>query len=225
MHDQELDEKLKRKITTAIIQSYPAGFWRELYDRIAGMYADMYEQIKHDGTVLDSQKICKLQQDRPFKIDWVMAEVAKRHGISCSTEAVPNNGWNHAYAVSGNLGITQSYVPTFNDFPQHAKFREALSKASKFPQLEFEDQEAFNKEYEFYGLIAHTPIARRFDEQSCKLGSAQLCIPHPGMNEWALTVGLLELESLYTGRNVATEIVARKTPSLKKRSKKDENDH
>lgn len=224
MRDQELDEELKRRIIQAIVESYPAAFWRELYDRIAIMYLSMYEQIKHDTTVLDSHKLLKLQQDRPFKIDWVMSDVAQRFNIPCTTEAVSDGVWNHAYAVSGSVGLTQSYVQYYGEFPQAARFRQELSKASKFPKLEFAGEKAFNKAYEFYGLVAHSPIARKFDENSCKLASAQLCIPHPGMNEWAATIGLLELESKYAEHKAINNVESRKSPTLRKRAVKGSDD-
>ena len=202
------------RIIQAVVDSYPRGFWRDLYDRISGAYADLFLEVKNDARTLDLQRMAQLQQIRPFRIDFEMTKVAETHGISCSINEVPNNRWRHAYAVAGSLGITQSYVQAYGEFPPPARFREGLSEASRLPTLAFDNDGEFNDSYEFYGLVTHTPIGRRFDERSCMLGSAQLCVPHPGMEEWAAIVGLPELVAQYPSEQVV-EKVSSKGPRFK----------
>lgn len=188
---------LRKRIVSSVVRSFPRDFWTDFHARLVGAYSDLYEEVKNDTNTLELQRPLKLQQDRPFRMDFELTRVAAKHGIVCSVNEIPNNRWRHAFAVSGSLGVTQSYVPEYGEFPQPAVFRESLSNASRFPMLALENDGEFNKEYEFYGLVAHTPLGRGFDETSCKLGAAQLCVSHPGMGAWAANIGLLELAAEY----------------------------
>lgn len=130
-------------------------------------------------------------------MDWELHQAALLHGLAVTAKELPSNKWRHTYATAGSFGLTQSYVPNAGDLPAPAKFREALAEAANCPRLPLDGPEEIYAVKEFYGLIAHTPVGKRFAEDEQKLGTLMLCVPDRTMKAWALAVSVPELIAMY----------------------------
>ncbi|MCH8097939.1 MAG: hypothetical protein IID53_12760 [Proteobacteria bacterium] len=85
--------------------------------------------------------------------------------------------------------------------PKPARFRErhaAMSNIPKFPRLDLGDEPPevlLGKD--FYGLLAHNPVGKRFTEHEQRLGMMQFCIPVNDCSGWAVELAIEEIVSAY----------------------------
>ncbi|GAB5540006.1 MAG: hypothetical protein Salg2KO_21090 [Salibacteraceae bacterium] len=218
----EAREQLKQHITSRAVDTFSKEFLTEIQDRIGRAYVGTYDHVAHDKTVLKEQKIHKLRQDRCFRMDFELSEIATKFGLQNTAKKLPENDWAFAYVVNGDFGFTQSYVQKIGDLPNPAKYREQFAESARVPRLSLENDSEFYKPRNFYGLFAHNPIGAKFDEDSQKLGSLQFCVPFMDMKGWALEISVPELISLFP--SVSKTPLAKsgptwKTPAEKKQVK------
>ncbi len=215
-------DRLREQIVAAATTDIPKSFLEDLSSRAKLAYSDTYQEVAQSRTVLREQRLAKIRQTRPFRMDWELAQAAQSAGLAYSAKELAENDWSYAYVVAGNFGFTQSYVPTLGALPQSAKFRDDLAAAARIPRLAIDAPEEVFQPRRFYGLFAHNPIGRTFTEDHQKLGSLQLCVPFENMSGWALEIGVLEL---IAGFPTATkDDVAGRGPNWKKDVAKKESD-
>jgi hypothetical protein len=92
-------------------------------------------------------------------------------------------------------------VQAIGAMPKPAKYREqlaAMSAIPKAPRFDFGDepQEVLLGK-DFYGLLAHNPVGKRFTEHDQRLGMIQFCIPVDDCTEWAVELTVEEILSAY----------------------------
>lgn len=199
------EELLREHILAQVTTSIPKAFLVEAQERIRRAYPEVYLAVAHSVTTLPEQQIFKLNQDRCFRVDWELHEAAKAHGLNVTAKELPHNKWHHTYVTAGAFGLTQSYVPRVGDFPQPAKFREALAEAANCPRLPLDDAAEIYSAKEYYALLAHTPVGRRFVEEDQKLGTFMFCVPDRTMKTWALSIGVSEVIALYPADEKTTK--------------------
>lgn len=207
-------DHLKNHIRLAAIDSLPKVFIEELIKRAEMTYAQCYADLKDDPLTLPEQRSAKLKDDRFYRMERELSEAAKKHGLAITARALPENTHHFVYVVSGVFGLTQSYVQAMGEMPNPAKFRESLSSAAAIPRLPIDDLAEIYSPRKFYGLFAHNPIGKRFDDELQKLGTIQLCVPFPEMSGWADEISLNELLSLYPA-DATIKKVAERAPTWK----------
>ena len=191
------EERVREHITTQLVANVPRNFLEDFDRRAKAAYLDRYLDVKQDRSTIDEQRASKLIQDRMFRMEWELAEAAKAYGLPTTSKLLPENTWAYTYVSAGTFGITQCYVQTVGALPIPAMYRKRLAKAADCPRLPLDDCEDIYQLKEFYALLAHNPIGRRFQEDEQKLGTLQLCIPCRDMNGWTFAMNLPELLSYY----------------------------
>lgn len=199
------EEQVRQHILTQAMKAIPKSFLVEMQDRIRRAYLEEFSSVSHNLTTLAEQQIFKLNQDRCFRVDWELHEAAKAHGLSVTAKELPSNKWRHTYATVGVFGLTQSYVPRVGDLPHAARFREALAEAANCPRLPLDDSAEIYSVREYYALLAHTPVGRRFVEADQKLGSLTLSVPDRTMKAWALSISVPEFIAMYAAEEKSTK--------------------
>lgn len=191
-------ERLKSIIVTTIVRDVPKQFWADLRGGARQAYADVFAQIAADPNILDEQRIDRLRQDRHYRMEHLLSSLCDRHGIVKSHTLLAENSQHYVYAVSGVIGMTQSYVPTIGELPKPARYWERLASANDVPRLDLGDEPPevlIGKSY--YGLIAHNPVGKRFDANEQKLGMIQFCVPSKDGKAWAVELAMEELTAAY----------------------------
>jgi hypothetical protein len=184
-------------------------------------YIDVFSQIKNDPNMVLEQRIDRLRQDRHFRMEHVLSSLSDRHGIAKSHTSLAENSQHYVYAAKGDIGMTQSYVPTIGDLPKPARYWERLASANDIPRLDLGDEPPevlIGKQY--YGLIAHNPVGRKFDADEQKLGMVQFCVPSQDSKIWALELSIEDLTSAYPEDKKDAE--TKREPVWKDRNKEDQ---
>lgn len=189
--------ELREAVVDAAVRNIPRGFLEEVQRRAEQAYQDTFQQVNLDPSVLGEQKIHKLRQDRAFRMEFDLAQAAMSHKLPHTAKPVAQNDWSFCLVSAGEFALTQSYVSHVGALPQSAKFREDLAAAAVFPRLPLDAPAEVFELKNHYGLLAHNPVGAAFTEDKQKLGTIQLCIPHPDMKAWAAQVSLTELLSFY----------------------------
>jgi len=193
--------RLRHAILSMIVRDLPLGFWEDARTRAMQTYLDIFHEIKSDPNALDEQRLDKLYQDRHFRMERLLADLAKKHGLACSPTILDENNRRYVYVTKGSFGLTQTYVQAIGGMPHPARFRERLAAMNGIPdepRLDFGDEpREVLLEKEFYGLLAHNPVGKRFIENDQKLGMIQFCVPSPGCTRWALQLTIQEIISAY----------------------------
>jgi hypothetical protein len=134
-------------------------------------------------------------------MEFLLKALAEKHAIPCSPNVVEKNGRYYVYAAKGAIGMTQSYVPTIGAMPKPAKYLDrlaAMNAISRAPQLLLGDEppEVFVGK-DFFGLLTHNPVGKRFTEQDQTLGMIQFCVPVLDNSEWAAQLSITEILLAY----------------------------
>lgn len=194
-------QRLRDTILSTIIRDFPQKFWEEAKRRTQQTYLDVFYQVQLDPNVVAEQRLDKLYQDRHFRMEHLLAILADEHGLAQTSTLLTENNRHYVYATKGNIGLTQVYVPAIGSMPKPARFRErhaALSNIPKFPRLDLGDEPPevlLGKD--FYGLLAHNPVGKRFTEREQRLGMMQFCIPVNDCSRWAVELAIEEIVSAY----------------------------
>jgi hypothetical protein len=157
--------------------------------------------VRADPNVVGEQRIDKLYQDRHFRMEHLLTMLAREHGLACSSTLLSENNRHYVYCAKGAIGLTQTYVPAIGAMPKPARYREqlaAMSDIPKFPRLDLGDEPSevlLGKD--FYGLLAHNPIGKRFSEHDQRLGMIQFCAPVKDCSEWAVQITIEEIVAGY----------------------------
>lgn len=215
MKQMDAYERLKATAATTIIRDIPSGYWEELRARGLNVYADTFAEVEADPNVHPDQKIDDLLQRRHFRMENLLVQLAVRHGLLHSMNLIVQNNRRHAYVYCGDVGMTQSYVQAIGDMPHPAKFREKLANSMGFPRLDLGDEPpgAFVMR-NLYGLIAHNPVGRRFDQSEQRLGMMQFCLPSNDCKSWALEFTISEILGAYP--SAVKQDTIKRSPSWKK---------
>ena len=197
----DFTSRLQATIISTIIRDYPRAFWQDFRARGRQVYLDEFHAVLNDKNLVHNHRLHKLLQDRHFRMEHLLSSVAQEHSLAVSSTLVVENNRRFVYVANGNLGLTQSYVKTIGAMPKPARFREqhaAMNEISRSPRLDLGDEPSgviLGKDY--YGIIAHNPIGRRFDEDCQRLGMMQFCVPFGDCSGWAAELTIEELLSAY----------------------------
>lgn len=193
--------RLKATILSTIVRDFPRGFWEDGRAAARQAYLDVFHQIAADPNLVVEQQLDKLYQDRHFRMEHLLATVARKHGLPSTSTLLATNSRHYVYVAKGSIGLTQAYVPAIGAMPKQARYRErlaAMSAIPKTPRLDFGDEPRevlIGKD--FYGLLAHNPAGNRFTEQDQRLGMIQFCVPVNDCSEWAIELAIEEILSEY----------------------------
>ena len=194
-------ERQRRIILSTVVRDIPKAFWEDARARARQTYLDIYHEIAAYPNMLPEQRLDKLYQDRFFRMEYLLSVLATEHGFTWSAKLLAENSHHYVYATRGSVALTQTYVPAINDMPKPAKFREklaAMNDISAQPQLALGDESpAIFAAKEFYGLLAHNPVGKRFTEDDQRLGMIQFCVPSLLCTRWEAQFALEEIISHY----------------------------
>lgn len=194
-------DQLRAVILSTIVRDTPRDFWSDIRDRAKLTYPDVFHQVRAEPNLVDNQRIDLLYQLRHCRMEFLLKSLAEKHAVPCSPNVVEKNRRYYVYAVSGAIGMTQSYVPTIGAMPKPAKYLDrlaAMNAISRTPQLSLGDEppEVFVGK-DFFGLLAHNPVGKRFTEQDQALGMIQFCVPMQDNSEWAAQLSIAEILLAY----------------------------
>lgn len=190
--------RLRATALSVIIRDTPAAFWSDLRSGARIIYADIFAEVDNDRNVLPQQKLDKLLQDRHFRMEKLLIDLATKHGLHSSTTVIIENNRCHAYVARGDVAMTQSYVQDIGRMPHPAKFRERYAAAMDLPRLDLGDEPTeVMLGRQFYGLIAHNPVGRRFDADEQRLGMIQFCLPARDCKAWTVEFAVAEILAGY----------------------------
>jgi hypothetical protein len=203
-------DRLRAVILSTIVRDIPKGFWEDGRTGSRQTYLDAYHEVAHYPALVAEQRLDKLYQDRHFRMEHLLLVLAQKHGLSVSPTILVENNRHYVYVTHGAIALTQAYVPAIGDMPKAAKFRErhaAMNNISQQARLALGDEPMevlLGKD--FYGLLIHNPVGKRFTEVEQRLGMIQFCVPYPGCTTWALQ---LTIEEIIAGYDIARRIGAR----------------
>ena len=189
-------------ILSTVVRDIPREFWEDMRARTRQTYLDAFHRTQNETNLLDQQRLASLYQSRHFRMEHLLHAVAAAHDMACSATLLVENKCHYVYASRGAIGLTQAYVPSIGEMPKPARFRErhsAINRIITAPQLDFglEAPELLEAK-EFYGLIAHNPVGKRFTVEDQTLGMIQLCVPDAGCSSWAAQFTVHEIIAAYT---------------------------
>jgi len=218
-------ERRRRIILSTIVRDIPKSFWEDARTRARQTYLDIYHEIAAYPNMLTEQRLEMLNQVRFFRMEHLLSVLAQEHGFTWSAKLLTENSHHYVYATLGAVALTQTYVPAIGDMPKPAKFRDKLAAMNEIaarPRLALGDEApAIFATKEFYGLLAHNPVGKRFNESDQRLGMIQFCVPAPLCVKWEAQFAIEEIVS-------AHDVVApaqkqgRRLPWKKRNDKRDQ---
>jgi hypothetical protein len=192
-------ERLRATIISTFVRDTPKQFWVDLRGAARQAYPESYFKVQTDPNLVPQQRIDCLRQIRHYRMEALVSSLAERHGMKQSPTMLAENGQHYIYVTGGDVGMTQSYVRMIGELPKPSRYFERLASMNRIPRLDLGDEP---KEVligkSFYGLIAHNPIGRQFNEDEQKLGMIQLCVPHRDAKSYALELAIEDLTAAYT---------------------------
>jgi hypothetical protein len=197
----EARDRLRAVVVSTIVRDTPKSFWEDARTVTRQSYLDIFHQVAHDPNLIREQRLDKLYQDRHFRMEHQLANLAERHGLSHTSTLLVANNRAYVYVTKGAIGLTQAYVPSIGAMPKPAQYRArhaAVNEIAASPRLDFGDEprEALLGK-DFYGLLAHNPAGKRFTEHDQRLGMIQFCVPVKDCSEWAVELTIEEIVSAY----------------------------
>jgi hypothetical protein len=216
-------------VLRALVAYVPSPFWLTLAARVRQTYRDCFEQALHNPQIDTNQRLDWLLQHRHFCMEKVLSTVSSDHGMPVSSSLVVANNRRYMLVGCGPMLFTQAYVATLADVPHPARFREHHSRmnaVSANQQLRLGDQpEELLEKKDFYGIITHNPIGRRFTETDQSLSMIQFSVPEIGCSDWVAQLTFQEVIDAY-GRADKKEAPRRDrdAPWKESEKKKDEGD-
>jgi len=208
------NEVIALQILTA---STPLMFWKGFQARAQSAYSDAYSAVMADTQLNDTQRLSKLYQERHFKMEWLLMDEARKHGIDASDRLIASNSCSYALAGSGPVQMTQKYVRDAGSMPSPAEFRKQLAASQDFHRnhgLMFGDEpQSLFIVKKINGIILHSPVGKSFDAQQQILGAIGFYIPHSDFSGWAVRLTFPQIFSNYAPelpqKDVVTPMVRR----------------
>lgn len=220
--------RLRATALSTVVRDTPEQFWTDARAGVRQEYLALFHEIAADPNVIAEQRIDKLYQDRHFRLESLFLSIAKKHGFSASTTILATNNRCHVYAVRGALGLTQAYVQTIGALPQAARYRERYAELIGIPKqrrFDFGDEpEPVLIGKDFYGVITHNPVGRRFTEADQRLGMMQLCIPVHDCSEWAVELPVDVILAAYERSGPSMPAPSARDPKWKRPPRKESED-
>lgn len=201
LEEPQGDDLVRAAALAAVVRDTPKEFWSALLPLLRQTYKDTFFQAQNDPGILDQQRLDALYQSRYFRMESVLFALTTEFGFHASTNLVERNGRSFVFAAKGGVAITQAYVPAIGEMPKAAKFRShyaAMNAPGRGGVLDLGDQPVeLLQMKDFYGIIAHNPVGKRFEEDFQSLGMAQLCIPNPACTGWWAQLPVQEILANY----------------------------
>jgi hypothetical protein len=194
----DFQQRLRATIVSTVVRDTQREFWRDIRAGARQTYSDVFEEIRNDANIAPEQRIDMLYQVRHFRMEHLLARIARQYGWLATATLLVDNNRHYVYVSQGAIGLTQAYVSAIGAMPQPARYRERhalINELERTPRLDLGDgpvpQVAFGKE--FYGLLAHNPIGKRFEAAEQALGMIQVCVPKKDMLEWLVELTIEEI--------------------------------
>lgn len=189
------------QILQLITEDIPQAFWDELGATARALYSGVYQEIAEDPDYLAAQKPNMLWQQRHFRMEALVAKIAKSNDVPVSEEPIISNKCAYAYLCPGRIAITQSYVSDTRKLPRPAAFRRqhaAMNLFSVEPQLDLGDKIVeISEPKQVNGILIHSPVGFKFDDESQKLGTLGFFVPNYDYTDWIVNLSLTELLAAY----------------------------
>lgn len=199
--DGDGDDLVRATVLATVARDTPKEFWETLLARTRQTYRDTFFQTQADPGILAEQRLDALYQARHFRMETVLYGISLDHGLKASMTLVKRNGRSIAFVAQGAIAMTQAYVPAMGEMPKPAKFREryaTMNKPARGGILDLGDQPCeLLESKEFYGIVTHNPVGKRFEEELQALGMAQLSVPNPSCTGWLAQLPIQEILANY----------------------------
>ena len=203
-------------VTASLVQAFPKTLWESIEKRFRQMYFEAFQHVRNNPGVAPEHKGSLLHQERFFRADTLLHRLANDSGVASSLTAIATNTSYFCYVASGDVGMTQAYVPSIGALPKPAEYRNALAAQNIAPRLDLGDEPPeMSKAKRLYALLAHNPMGKEFTEERQVLGTIQVCVPTPDFKSWGAEILVPELVASYP--NVQAERGA--MPSWKREEK------
>jgi hypothetical protein len=195
------EEHYRNLALSVLTEDTPEALWRRLEERSRFTYGDAFNAVKADPVLLEEQRAQKLYQERFFKMEYQFVAAAKENGVAASPNLIGENLCYYAYVARGRFGMTQSYVSVSGEIPKPAAFRKQLAEMAEFKRvlrLPLSDESVdLITPKSVYGILIHSPVGRRFNEEEQKLGALGLFIPYDDCSGWAAQFAVSEIIAAY----------------------------
>jgi hypothetical protein len=195
------EDHYREFVLEAIVADTPEAFWRRVSERTQFVYGDSYTSVATDPALLSEQRMQKLYQERYFKMEHALIAMGNETGVPASARLIGINQCHYAFAAKGRIGVTQSYVPISGEMPKPAAFRKQLAEMAEFERslrlpLSDEPVELVTPKA-VMGILLHSPIGQRFNENEQKLGALGLFIAYKDYSGWAVELATQEILAAY----------------------------
>lgn len=222
-----MEDLTKAEVLSSLVRHSPRAFWSEYGTLLRQTYMDTFEQVAHDPMILAEQKLDYLLQLRHFRVEHLLQTVAQRHGLFSTATLLVENHRSYVMAGTKAMAFTQAYVSAIGEMPKPARFRErhsAMNDISRGGRLALGDQpvELLGGK-EFYGIICHNPVGRRFEKTHQALGMVQFCVPELGCKAWLAEAPFQEIVAAYEPETREEKRKSRGLPWKEKQKKQDNN--
>lgn len=194
-------QRMRAIIVSTIVRDTQRAFWEDVRTGTRRTYSDVYEEIRNEPNVIHEQRMDKLYQVRHFRMEHLLATIAQKYDWAYTSTLLVENHRCYVYVTKGAIGLTQAYIPAIGAMPQPARYRErhaALNDIVRVPRLDLGDEpREVMLGKDFYAILAHNPVGKRFAETDQRLGMIQVCVPTKDMSEWAVELSIEEIIGEY----------------------------
>lgn len=195
------DEHNREHVLGLVRRALPARFWRGLQDRTRSLYPDMFNEVRNNPRLNDSQRLSVLWQDRHFAMEWLLKHEAEQNGVPASDNMIPRNRYHFTLAGDGPIRVVQNYVRKPGSMPRPARFRRELASINAFerePMLDLiEEEKPLNAPSEVTGVILSSPVGSTFSEEHQTLGTLGFHVPYKDFSGWAVSLTFAEILASY----------------------------
>ncbi len=197
----EANEQRRSHVLKLVTTITPESFWAGYQHRARGIYKDAFNAVNADPRLNKSQRLSKLWQERHFAMEWLLIDEAKKNGVPASDTLIVENLCAYALAGQGGVKMTQKYVRSCGQMPSPAKFRKQLAAVNSFDRqghFLFGDEPAeLILPSQVSGIVLHSPIGGKFDEEQQSLGSIGFYVPYDDFKDWAVELTFAEIMAAY----------------------------
>lgn len=185
-------------VIAAFVAKFPKTFWQNADKLYRQMYLEAFWHVQNNPGVAREHKPGLLHQERFFRADTLLQRLAEDAGLASSLTAIATNTSYYCYVASGDIGLTQAYVPAIGALPKPTDYRNALAVSNPVWRLDLGDEPPeMLRAKPLYGLLAHNPVGKEFTEKRQSLGTMQICVPTPDFNSWEAEILLPEIVASY----------------------------
>jgi hypothetical protein len=193
----DLKEERKAFILQVLREDSTQRLWNELLDVARLVYGESFVTVQNDRLLNDEQRLSKLWQERHFKMEWALKDVAENNGVPASPNLIGKNQCYYTYAKRARFGTTQKYVQYAGAMPKPTQFQVQLAAVNTFYESARMDFGDVPSELliapQVNGILLHGPLGKRFTQKEQELAFALFCVPSADYSYWIAELSLAEI--------------------------------